>query len=625
MIVDNLTEQEFLQRFLFAAGEYEVVAVSRSEANERRTLLVLRVPRDDYDDSRHVPEADLSMLTDDNADRRRVMKALVRAGIRHPGLADSDLRDLHRVARREGHVELFSDLNALSTGLVRQLVNSLGRRCCRVVISSSSIDILHEYQAGQKKKDQDTFLRRAEMARCLATLEELRRDVAVHVHPLPPGATSYMRRAGAEPPDSEDAAGVTYISEDRQMVSAFWHYLSTTNPRVPVRLVTSDFSLARVCAAERVPFLFAKTPYEVWGREQIDQAKPATPESLWFDPFALGLRSSSMHRILLELGYVYQLLHVVARPKSSTHTTPTGSSRLLSSDFALSFDGRTHLPGHAPTIALGEPSQMSVPPKRSAKKAAPEVATPIRRRLKLSLTTLLNVLPTRVGQSVPLSNFEAKDEDAFRQLVQIGQATDLYAVSDEKIIGQPGLEPFLAALQQRDYLAVNAVFRKIATYDEVLAEAALGKPFPSSASAGAVTGWAIVLGAAYKTTANGTLFGLADVPEDRFEQAVLHAHTELGKGLRSVQLPPIVDRVCRSISLSPIRFEALLDATIGKRALSDFEVQRARADIPIPKHPVIVAPTTASSSTYLRTFDPGRGLIIGNKLAGALVKRGSQT
>src|SRR5207249_2018378 len=177
----------------------------------------------------------------------------------------------HRVARREGHVELFSDLNALSTGLVRQLVSSLGRRCCRVVISSSSIDVLHEYQGNQKRADQDTFLRRAEMARCLATLEELRQEVAVHVHPLPPGATSYMRRTGAEPPLPDETAGITYVSEDRQMVAAFWHYLSTTNPRVPVRLVTADFSLARVCAAERVPFLFAKTPYEVWGREKIDE------------------------------------------------------------------------------------------------------------------------------------------------------------------------------------------------------------------------------------------------------------------------------------------------------------------------------------------------------------------
>jgi hypothetical protein len=623
LIVDTVTEQEFLQRFLFAAGEYEVVAVSRSDANERRTLLVLRFPRDDYDDARHVPQADLSMLTDDSTDRRRVMKALVRAGIRHPGLADCDLRDLHRVARREGHVELFADLNALSTGLVRQLVDSLGRRCCRVVISSSSIDILHEYQGGQKKKDQATFLRRAEMARCLATLEELRREVAVHVHPLPPGATSYMRRAGAERPDSEDS-GVTYISEDRQMVSAFWHYLSTTSPRVPVRLVTSDFSLARVCAAERVPFLFAKTPYEVWGREQLDQGQPAAPESLWFDPFALGLCSSSMHRILLELAYVYQLLHIVARPKSTIHNTPNEGGQFLSADFGLSFDGRTHLPGHAPTITIGDPGQMSVSPKRSAKKAS-EVTAPIRRKLKLSLTTLLNVLPTRAGQSVPLSNFEAKDEDAYRQLVQIGQATDLYAVIDDKIVGQSALDSFLGALHRRDYMAVNAVFRKIATYDEVLLEAASGKPFPSSTAAGAVTGWAVVLGAAYKTTANGTLYGLADLPEDRFEQAVLHAHTELGKGQRSVQLPPIMDRVCRSILLSPIRFEALLDATIGKRGLSDFEAQRARADFPIPKHPVIVAPTTASSSTYLRVFDPGRGLIIGNKLVGALVKRGSQT
>lgn len=622
--MDIVTENEFLQRFLFAAGEYEIAAVSRLEGTSR-PLLVLRVPRDDYDDARHVPQIDLSPLTKDDGDRSRVMSSIVRAGVRHPGIHDRDLRQLHRVARRERQVELFCDLSALTTGLMRQLVDSLEGRCCRVVVSSSSIDILHEYQSALKKKEPENFLRRAEMSRCLTTLDNLRQEVAVHVHALPPGTSAYMRRVGAEPAQEESDFNFTYISEDRQMVAAFWHYLSTTSPRVPVHLVTTDSALARVCSAERVPFIFAKSPNEVWGREEIDRGAQAEPESLWFDPFSLRLRSTCAHRILLELVFVFQELLVTVRRGSAGPTSLDSGSQLLDKTFAMSFDHRKHYPGQPPTVKVGDEAELrpAVHKKTPAKRAA-EVVTPIRRRLKLSLLPVLNAMPTRIGQAVSLTQFGPTDEDAHRQLAQIGQVTDLFEVVGDKIVGREGLGPFLRALHQRDYIAVNTIFRKIDPYDEALREAASGRVFPSSIAAGAVTGWAIVLGAAYKTGSDGTLFGLADISEERFEQAVVQAHTQLGRAQRSVPLAPILDRVCSSLQLSPIRFEAILESMIGKRGLSDFETQRATSRSSIPKHPVIVAPTTAASSSYLRQFDPGRGLVIGNKVVGALVKRGSQ-
>jgi hypothetical protein len=436
-----------------------------------------------------------------------------------------------------------------------------------------------------------------------------------------------MRRSGAEPETDESATAVTYISEDRQMVAAFWHYLSTNHPRVPVHLITTDFSLARVCAAERVPFIFAKSPNEVWGREGIDVGKPVSPESVWFDPFALRLHSASAHRILLELAFVFQTLHVTVRQDSADRDKQR-TDQHLNSDFSLSFDTRSHLPGQLPTVSIGDGSQLLNPTtvakasRKTAAAAAP--SAPIKRRLKLSLTTVINAMPTRVGQAIPTSAFEASDNDSLRQFVQIGQATNLFVLQDDKIIGLEGLNGFLRALQRRDYVAVNTIFRNIEPYDAALHEAATGQTFPSSNVGGAVTGWAVLLGAAYKTGGEGTLYGLADITDERFEQAVVQAHAAIGKGQRSVQLPPIMDRVCRSLQLSPIRFEALLEATLGNRGLSDFEAQRARSDTPIAKHTVVVAPTTAASSSYFRHMDPGRGLLIGNKLVGALVKRGQQ-
>gem|GEM_PF-4973600 len=597
-----------------------------SESEVPRTLLVLRIPRTDEADVRHVPSVDVSSLVDvSQADRKRVMSALVRAGARHPGLEDGQLRQLHQTLRLEGYVELFCDLNALSTGLTQQLVQSLGNRC-RVVVSSSSIDILHEYQRRQEKKVASNFLRRAEMNRCLGVLEDLRRAVPVHVHPLPPGATFYMKRSEGDPGagDESDDGGLTYVSEDRLMVAAFWHYISVTNPRVPVRLVTSDFSLARVCAAERVRFVFARSPYQVWWLEQMGEGTSAVPELVWLDPFAFELRACSAHQILWELCLVYQRLNIKVKPAAENAGQASSDSFLFTSDFGLSYDQRHHMPGDSPLVKISDPYDTSsfarVGKKTKVKTPAPLV--PARRNFKLSLQTVFSAVPTRTGQRIPLSQFKLTDDSA-RQFEQIGEITGLFQVEDSLwVVAAAGLEGFLNALRRRDYVAVNTPFKRLPAYADALEQAAAGKRFPSSKEGGATTGWAIVLGAAYKTNSEGVLYGLAEITEARFEQAVVRGHADVGTGQRAVPLPPIMDRVCRSLQLSPIRFEALLEATIGHRGLEQYEVQRAKISVPIPKHPVVVAPDTASPDSYLRTLDPGTGLIIGNKLVGVLVLRG---
>lgn len=616
------TSERLSAATLFGRGDYEIDAVPTGSDGPAIHILTIQAPHTDEGEARYIPHADLSpLLNAEHRHRRLVTSALVRAGARHPGIDDASLRNLHRTAHQEGHVELFCDLNVLGTGLIRQLVDSLGRKCCRVVVSSSSIDILHEYE-GRRSNSWNDALIRSEMSRCLGVLEELRNQVAVHIHPLPPGATFHMMRGRADAmPDSEESdAARTHISEDRMMIAAFWHYIQTTNPRVPVRLVTSDFLLARVCAAERVPFVFAKTPYEVWWKEQLKEGQPANPELLWLDPFALTFRAAPMHLIMRELALVYGQLRVRVRLQLEAGPVP---DPLIRDDFTLSFNPWTHSPASLPAVLIGP----HVEAKRiqATKKLSPAVVEPTKRRLKLSLQRVFEVMPTRAGGRVPLASFKPTDDDALRQLGQIGQVTDLFTLHDKWIEGRAGIERLLDALQRRDYVAVNDIFRSMPAYDDVLNDAAAGKPFPNNKTGGAATGWAIILGAAYKTAADGVLFGLEEVDEGKFEEAVARYHSEFGKGERSVPLPPILDRVCRSLQISPIRFEATLDATIGNRGLADFEAQRATVRFPMPIHPVVVAPTSAASAAYLREVDFGSGIIIGTKVVGALVARARGT
>jgi hypothetical protein len=602
--------REFFEAYSFRAGDYEIRHVDDAMG---ASLLKLTIPDDDQPGSRHVP----SVVCRHDLERgvkRVVLSALVRAGARHPGLRDQDLAGLHRVAEEEGHLELFSDLNALTSGLLRQIALSLGKRLSRVIISSSSIDVLHEYQSLHRSEK----LKKAEMVRALRVLDEIRRSVPVHVHQLPPGSVRYHRRKEAEPepparkPDEDlDLEGLTYISEDRQMMGAFWDYQTHSNPRLPVYLITSDFALAQVCAAERALFLFAKTPFEVWK----DQDSSILPETLWFDPFALSLRTCTPHSILWELSMIFGQIGV---PRAGTG--PGSEAHLI-----LTYDHRKQIPGEAEELLAEEGLlRISEKPQRSKRRKDVSVSPPRPPRdvrTKVSLLSILEALPTNRTQIIPYGAFKPHDEDRVRQFRQLGEVTQLYAVTDTEISAGPALDDLLKALGERDYLLVNRIFRQVPSYDRVLREVSLGGRFPNSTTGGSSTGWAIGLGAGYKTP-EGVFYGLAEVSQERFDETVLRFYLEAAVGQNAVPIPPLLDKTCRVLHLSPIRFETMLALGLGRGALARFEPQRASIEpTRIPPHKVIVAPTSSRPSSYIRDFEPGRGVVIGRVLFSSLVRR----
>jgi hypothetical protein len=121
-------------------------------------------------------------------------------------------------------------------------------------------------------------------------------------------------------------------------------------------------------------------------------------------------------------------------------------------------------------------------------------------------------------------------------------------------------------------------------------------------------------------------YGLAPVSEDAFAASVRSAHAEFAEGGAAAQLPAILDRVCTNLRISPIRFEALLDANLGKDGLSDYEAQRATVTLDLPDHQVIISPSKAEEvGHFLRRVSPGRGVLLGANLVSSLVKRGEST
>jgi len=570
----------------------------------------LTLKKDDEPDSRQVPEIECCN-SGVNAlaprDCQLVCSATVRAGARHPGVLDRDLQVVHREAYREHHLELFTDLNAITTGLLGHLVRSLGHRVGRVTISSSSIDILHEYRSHQTK---GTDRSRSDMVRALLLLDEIRARVPVHVHQLPPGATRYFVRSAAQPkPESPDENEATYISEDRQMIAAFWDYAKTSNPRVPIRFVTSDFNLAHVCHAERLPFFFARAPFEHWRHER--HPVKFAPETLWFDPFAMQLRAVPMASILFELVLAYGVIDV----RSSTR----------SQAFGLRYDGRSHVPGEPPQIDKIDVDSAAAVSARSGTGLAKARSdggghSTGDRGIKLAITHVLAVLPMKPGTKVPMSLFPRRDEDALRQLRQIGDLTGLYSMQDDFVVDGPALPDLLHALHAGDYETVNRLFARHPTYARTLVDAQAGAPFPGSKTGYQVAGWAVTLGAAYKRATGEALYGLCPVDDPTFTSAVTRAHQDAGQGQLAVPLPEIMDRVCMDLKTTPIRFEAQLNRTLGLGALSAYEAQRATVQGGMPSHKVIAVPE-GSPPSYVRNFDPAHGLVVGGKLAGSLVRR----
>lgn len=645
---------ELAKEVQFKKGRFIVEAVSGRIAHP---ILHLSFNGNDEDGARHLPSVQVHPDASE-AHRPALANALIRAGARHPGLRDEDLAKVHKAARSAGHVELFVDINALCHGLVGQLTMSLGRRLARIVMSSSTVDVLHEYQSAARRHHDGSksVVTAWELARGMRLLNELR--VPVHVHQLAPGAARYFRRPQADGSlvtsneTRELRDETTYVAEDRQMVAAFWDYRAMASPRIPLFLVTEDFALAHVCAAERVPFVFAKAP-----RETADFA----PETLWFDPYALGFRTCMAQTILWELSVVFGTLNVrrlgdgpagggtpdATRPAGATGAAagpagpaaplgvgateatgvvgpagPPGTQPMvaMSESFSLEYRARDHWPGEGEDVVRGELVQPSPPPASAGAQAAPPRKLE-RRLLKLSLNPVIEVLPTHPGQRVPFAQFKPKDEDSVRQLWQIGAETGLFRQDGTDVVAGEGLALLLAALDAADYIAVNRLFRRVPGYNRVLDEAEELGLFPNSKKGGAATGWAVILGAAYKLPAE-TRFGLREATEEQFERAIVRCHQEIGRSESAVLLHRVLDRVCAELGLSPVRFETLLNRCLGQRGLRDFEAQRVTSKGPIPAHDVLTAPTTSSSKSYLRRIAPGEGITVGNKLVASLVRRG---
>lgn len=601
--------EEFVRAVGFSSGSYTVTAV----LGEIETpLLDMTFATGDAPGVRHLPLIHASPTIDPRY-RPPVSDAMVRAGSRHPGLDDVDLANLHRESRRHGFVEIFADINALQQGLITQLADSLGNRLARVVVSSTSIDVLHEYQSLARRRHDGsaTTVAAWQLARGMRIIGELR--APVHIHQLAPGAARYFRRGRADSSSvnkqavgHEDTEEATYISEDRQMIAAYWHYQATSSPRVPLLFVTSDFALAHACAAERVPFIFARAPREF---DSVIESP-----LLWFDSFALKFRFCAPHRILWEMCQVFGTVNVV----------PVGVS---GGGFSVTYHPRRHLPGRREEIELGLPvtpvaASGEDPSNKAGRKQprAPTGAPAVDRKLKLSLRAIVDVLPTRDGQRISIAEFKPRDPDLVRQLWQVGDATGIYRKDNEEVVAGPRFGEFLAALRASDYVAVNAIFRAVAGYDHVLVQADRDGVFPNSREGGSAIGWAVMLGAAYKLEGR-TIFGLRDVADEAFETAVGRAFAESAAGSRAVPLHRILDRVCSDLGLSPVRFETLLGRSIGQRALRQFEVQRATTEGKIPAHEVISLPSTSAPSSYLRRLEPGRGMLVGGKLVASLVRR----
>lgn len=154
------------------------------------------------------------------------------------------------------------------------------------------------------------------------------------------------------------------------MVAAFWDYQQTSNPRLPVFLITSDFSLAHVCHAERVPYLFARSPHEV-RKQQAHKPHPLQPKTLFFDPFALALRFCAPHYVLWELALIFRRINIVPVPLNGVPTAeglepatsegPAVPPQDPQEDtpapplgpFSLCYEGARHWPGEHPPICLG--------------------------------------------------------------------------------------------------------------------------------------------------------------------------------------------------------------------------------------------------------------------------------
>lgn len=424
------------------------------------------------------------------------------------------------------------------------------------------------------------------------------------------------------------------------MIAAFWDYVTTTNPRLPLRLVTSDFSLAHVCVAERVPFLFARSPFDVWrdvdpavdeapvralAAEGVDSSSFPAPQTLWFDPFVPVVRFCTAHAILWELCMVFSTLEVTFQRDGTPE--PTAGVR-------LGYEPRQQLPGKsveirmesgttAPVVGSGRAGGPGKGVRRPKRATSTEPASPSdepEQVVQVGLASILEALPRSTDERVPLSLLSIRDSRSLKQLDYVGETTRIFRIRDSEVEAGPDLVSLLESLEHRDYVAVNDLFRRVPLYDRVLRQAEATGTFPSSRTAGVGTGWAVMLGAAFKMKV-GARYGLAPASTDEFSEAVRRVHADLGEGRAAVQLPEILAKVCSDLRISPIRFEALLASCLGRGILGGYEAHRATVTVELPEHRIIVAPRAAEVGHFLRQMAPGRGILVGGILVSSLVRR----
>ncbi|MBI5514461.1 MAG: hypothetical protein HY909_11875 [Deltaproteobacteria bacterium] len=573
--------------------------------HEAKALLEVEISRDDDEVIRSVPRL---CLPAGNV-RHRALAAAIRSGCRHPGLEARDLARLHALAHEYRHIELFADVNAICTGLLGHVVRSLGTRLARVVVASSTVDVLQEY-ADLNHGRRPRYLRHGEVARSISLLDELRQCIPVHIHQLPPGATRHQRRqsdgiaapcAPAVPVAAQEEDDLV-LSEDRVMIAAYWDYHQRDLPRLPVVFLTSDHALAQACAMEQIPFCFARSPQEVIAR---DPSGSIPVESLWFDPSSLTLRYSITSDVVFELATTFREVE------------------LLDADgrgWRVTFDPRHIWPGAELSVACDPVASeaLTAVPHSPAPSSSSAAAPP--GRIDIALAKVLAVVPTDPGMTTSLDDALIRDKNALRQLLHIGKETDLFSVRDTTVSAGSTLPSLLLALRDHDYDTVNSIFRRVPAYRAYLdrVDPRSGK-LPNDPKSRA-PGWAVTLGAAYKVD-GGLVYGLSVVDDADFALAVRDAHAKLAEGAPAASLPLVVDSVCCALRMSPVRVVAQLNRCLAPGGtLHTFDVQRAKRDEAVPKkHPILSAPGV--DRKFVRELELGRGIELQSRLAGTLVNR----
>src|SRR5581483_6238526 len=177
------------------------------------------------------------------------------------------------------------------------------------------------------------------------------------------------------------------------------------------------------------------TPFECWR----ETAGPIQLDTLWFDPFALAVRACLPHVLIWELCLTFGKLRLVRDGEPQ---------------FDLVYNYKVQRPGESEDIDVRIPDEtiLSSGPSSKGRRSAPRSSKTTEGMIKISLTKIIEVLPTRTDQRTSVRAFGARDEHSLRQLRQVGDLTGLYQIDGEEIIAGPALQDLLSALSDGDYL-----------------------------------------------------------------------------------------------------------------------------------------------------------------------------